>query len=186
MRVLLTLFLITTSLTISGQTFDTELIYSDSSGKNVIIQNSFPKGGINYTAPSGEKFVYAIFWTRITNEKDSPIDLKIDYSSDPFNLPYSLDNSVKLLLPPSNMTLEKEPLFNYGLTDLETYLNINFNKKSSLNKTINPKESFLFYVTALYNKGVEGNIRAGFILKDNKLFYRISGLEIACGEIEPI
>lgn len=186
MRLNLVLFLILNCSIATGQNFDTEFKYSDSSGKNIIIENSLPKGGIGYTAPSNENFVYAVFWTRITNETNTPIELKIDYPEDGFHLPNSIDNSVKLLLPTNRMTLEKVPLFNYGFTDIEVYLNKNYNKESSLSKTIPAKQSYLFYVTALYDKGVEGIIRAGFIMKNNQLFYKISGLEIPCGRIKPI
>lgn len=42
--------------------------YADSVGKRVMIQNSVPKGGITYVGADGKQYVYAIFWTRITNE----------------------------------------------------------------------------------------------------------------------
>lgn len=184
MRSLIVLLLLINCSIVVGQNFDTELKYPHNSRKNISIQNSFPKGGINYSAPSKENFVYAVFWTRITNETDTPIVLKIDYPADGFRLPNSTYNSVKLLLPSNRMTLEKEPLFNYGFTEIENYLDKNYNKKSRLNKTICPQESSLFYVIALYKKGVEGVIRAGFKIKDNQLVYKISGLEIPCGQLE--
>lgn len=184
MRVILVLFLILSSSIATGQNFDTEYKFPDSTGKNLVIQNSLPKGGIAYTSPSNEDFIYAVFWTRITNETDTSIELKIDFPADGFRLPNSIDNSVKLPLPASRMTIEKEAMFNYGFTEIENYLDKNYNKESSLNKTILPKESYLFYVTALYDKGVEGVIRAGFKMKNDQVFYKISGLEIPCGQIK--
>ena len=184
MRLILVLFLILNCSVAVGQNFDTEFKYPDEAGKNIIFQNSLPKGGIHYTAPSKESFIYAIFWTRLTNETDNPIELKIDFPADGFQLPNSFDNSVKLLLPANKMNLEKDSLFNYGFTDIEDYLNKNFNQKSSLTKIIQPQEKYLFYVVALYDKGVEGRIRSGFVMKENQIFYKISGIEIPCGLIK--
>lgn len=186
MRLLITTILLITCFTVKGQTFDTRNKYTNSSGKNIIIENSFPKGGLKYTTATGERFVYAIFWTRLKNETAVPLELTINFPADSFQLPFSVDNSVKLLLPPNIMSLEKEPLFNYGLTNLDHFLDNNHNKKSNLKRIINPDESYLFYVTTLYNNGINGNVRAGFILKNNQLFYKISGMEIPCGSIEPL
>ena len=50
--------------------------------------------------------------------------------------------------------------------------------------TIIAKEACLFYVVALYHRGVDGVIRAGLALKDRDLLYRITGKEdIPCGRI---
>jgi len=72
-------------------------------------------------------------------------------------------------------------LFNYGLMDLESFLDNNRHKSSSLNRTIDPKESSYFYVVKLNirpKSGWQGNgkTRAGFSVKEQNLFYRISTL----------
>src|SRR3954468_3428684 len=54
---------------------DTKYEYTDSDGKNLIIQNSFPKGE-GYTDPNGKEYFKTIFWTRIINETDNPLELK--------------------------------------------------------------------------------------------------------------
>lgn len=51
---------------------DTKYVYSDPSGHNLIIENSLPRGGLKYTDPLGEVYVYAVFWTRIINETNNP------------------------------------------------------------------------------------------------------------------
>jgi hypothetical protein len=56
----------------------TKYEYTDSIGKSLIIQNSFPKGGTKYTDPDGEVYNYVVFFTRIINEIDSPLELR-DY-----------------------------------------------------------------------------------------------------------
>jgi hypothetical protein len=171
--------------------------YTDSIGKHVIIQNSFPKGGTKYTDPNGEVYTYAVFFTRIINETDNPLELKINFPVDPYEHPDIPGQYFKIFFPPDTMVLDKEPLFNYGLTDLKSFLDNNRHKPSSLKRTINPKESGVFYVVNLnirLNRGWqgEGGTREGFSLKEQNLYYRIkndgsksksSGLEIHCGSI---
>jgi hypothetical protein len=97
------------------------------------------------------------------------------------------------------MTLDKIPLFNYGLTGLDSFLDKNIHKPSSLKRTINPKESIGFYVVklGLVSEGPRGAgdiLRTGLSLKGQDLFYRvsvyngtapssISEKEINCGSI---
>ena len=63
-----------------------------------------------------------------------------------------LVNTIKILLPSDTMTLDKEPLFDYGLTDLKSFLDNSIHKPSSLKRTINPKESSGFYVVILFDQ----------------------------------
>src|ERR1700712_1062172 len=65
----------------------TKYEYTDSIGKRLIIQNSFPRGGMKYTDPDGEVYVYAVFWTRIINETDNPLELKIHFPVDSYEVP---------------------------------------------------------------------------------------------------
>jgi hypothetical protein len=74
-------------------------------------------------------------------------------------------------------------LFNYGLTDLESFLDKTHNKSSSLKRTINPKESSAFYVVTLFNRGVDGALRTALSLKEQNLFYSVNDKEIHCGKI---
>jgi hypothetical protein len=166
-------------LTAIGQTsIDTESKYTRSDVKDVIIQNSFPKGGLRYTDQDGKVYVYAVFWTRIINETDNPFTLTIDFPADSLELTSSSGRYFKLFLPSDTMTIEKENLFNYGLPDN------GLQKASPLKRTIHPKESSAFYVVTLFNKGVDGTLRTGLILKGQNLFYRINDKEIHCGKID--
>ncbi len=165
-----------------GQKFHTEFKYDDSLNKGVTIQNSYPKGGQKYTDPIGRKYVYVIFWTCITNKSDSELELTIDFPNDSFTIPSSPDINFNLHLPMEEMTIEKETLSNYGL-DLKSFLDKSIYKPSELVKTISPNDSYLFYVVALSNKGVNGLIRAGFELQEQDLLYKINNYEIHCGRI---
>jgi len=173
----------------------TKYEYTDSIGKRLIIQNSVPRGGVKYTNPDGEVYNYAIFWTRIINETDNPLELKIHFPVDSYEVPSLPGKYYKILVPPDTMTLDKFPLFNYGLTDLESFLDNSIHKPSSLKRTINPKESSGFYVVMLcLVEGAHGTMRTGLSLKGQDLFYRIkndgsksntksSDKEINCGSI---
>ncbi|GGG60243.1 hypothetical protein [Hymenobacter glacieicola] len=180
---------------------DTWYEYADSTGKRVIIENSLPKGGLRYTAPDGREYVYAVFWTRIVNETAAPVHVSIAVPADSFNLadappppfkwsteapaalqqqPALPDNYFKLILPAEEMTLDKLPLFNYGLRDLKAVVDSQ-RQPSSLQRTVQPKATRFFYVIVLSKRGVEGVIRAGFRVKDDKLYYRVNGTDIYCG-----
>jgi len=154
--------------------FHTRYDYTDSIGNRLIIQNGFPRGGIKYTDPDGEVYGYAVFWTRIINETDNPLELKIDFL-DSYEVPSFPGKYFKILVLPDTMTRDKEDLFSYGLTNLESFLDSSIHKPSSLKRTINPKESSGFYVVKLSTTTEGGNIlRTGLSLKGQDLFYKVS------------
>ena len=154
---------------------DTEYIYVN--GK-LRIQNGFPKGGSKYTDPKGKVYGYAVFWTQIINETDNPLELKIDFLYS-YEVPSFPGKYFKILVPPDTVTIDKMDLFNYGLSDLESFLDNNIDKPSSLKRTINPKDSSGFYVVklSLSSEGPRGGgdiLRTGLSLKGQDLFYRVS------------
>ena len=172
---------------------DTKYEYTDSIGKRLIIQNSGPKGE-SYTDPNGKKYFKVIFWTRIINETDNPLELKIDFPADLYEVVGLPGKYYKVLVPPDTMTIDKEPLYNYGMTGLKSFLDNNIHKQpSSLKRNIKPQESSGFYVVfLLIDDGVDGAIRTGLSIKGQNLFYRISRYdkrslldekEINCGSI---
>ncbi len=162
----------------------TKYEYNDTFGKKLIIENSLPKGGLKYTSPNGKNYVYAIFWTRITNETANPFEFSMDFPAESIKLPSSTDNNFKIYLPADKMTLDKKPLFDYGFTSLESFLDRELYKSSSMQGTINPKDSKMFYVIILFDHGVDGVMRAGFSLKGENLHYIINDKEIQCGQTD--
>ena len=163
----------------------TKYEYTDSKGKNIVLQNSLPKGGIRYTDFKGNKYIYAVFWTRIINETDNSIELNIDFPIDSYEIPALPAKYYKTLIPSDTMTIEKRPLFNYGLTNLDPFFDKNINKTSSLKRTIKPNESTGFYVVILrlFGEDQYGVLRTEFSLKGQNLFYKIRDKEIKCGSI---
>ena len=163
----------------------TKYKYTDSKGENLIIENSFPKGGIRYTDPKGEQYVYAIFWTRIINETANSLEFKINFPVNSYEIPSLKGKYYKILIPSDTMTIEKIPLFNYGLSNLEPFLDGAIHKSSSLKRIINPKESSGFYIITLRLTGGDqyGILRNELSLKEQNLFYKIRDKEIQCGSI---
>lgn len=163
----------------------TKWLDSETASQGVIIQNSLPKGGGRYTDPTGKNFPYVIFWTRIINEAATPLKLIIKFSTDSFPVLPSPDSYLKVFLPPDTMTLDKVPLYDYGLTGLISFLDTDFNKPTMLQRTINPNEECLFYIGMLLYQA-SGTVRTGLVLKEQSLFYRINLLDsalIPCGQI---
>ena len=113
----------------------------------------------------------------------NPFELSIEVHADSFELPSSPDKYFKIFLPTVKMSIDNIPLFDYGLTDLNAILDHKLQKSSSMQRTINPEERSYFYVITLFNKGVEGTVRAGLSLKNDKLFYRVNDKEIHSGQV---
>ncbi len=197
MRLLIVILLFTTCLSAIGQGIDTEHKYTDSTSKGLIIQNSLPRGDLLYTDTAGKESGYVIFYNRIINETASPLELIINFPADSIPLPSSTNTYFNFFLsPPDTMTLDKEFSFDYGDEepfnhglDIKSYIDHNHNKPTMLQRTINPQDSYLFYVivTSTYRVDDVGrpefSARAGFSLEGQDLFYRMNPIEFKCGQI---
>ena len=150
--------------------------YSETTNNGITIQNSFPKGG-PYTGPTQKYFnhSYLVFFTRVINETDKPVELSLNFLADSIAIPNSPGTYMKLFLPPNKMTLEKQSLFSYGVTELQS-----FYEPTSFKKIIKSKEDCLFYVVAFFYQtkaelwnAYRGGNRAELVLKGKDLFYSI-------------
>lgn len=162
--------------------------YSETTSNGITIQNSFPKGGLyNGTVKEGFNHSYLVFFTRISNETGKPIEMKIDFSAHPINIPNSPNTYVKLFLPQDEMTLEKQDLFSYGITELKSQ-----DESTSFQKKVGHNEACLFYVVALFYQTHasaqhedKGGNRGEFFLEGKNLYYsmlpQIEALQ--CGTI---
>ena len=162
--------------------------YSETNNNGIIIQNSFPKGG-PYTGQTKKHFNYSylVFYSRVINQTEKAFELKINFPADSIGIPNSLDTFVKLFLPPDKMTLEKQNLFSYGVTEFES-----FDNATMFQKTLNPNEDCLFYVVAIFyqtkasaqNQQRGGN-RTELVLEGQQLFYKMLPQidSMHCGEI---
>lgn len=175
---------------------DTKYAYTDSVGASLIIQNGFPRGWTKYADRDGGVYSCIIFFTRLINETDNPLELKIDFPKDSYAVPSLPGKYYEMLVPPDTMTPDKESLFNYGLADLAPFLNKNIHKPSSLKRNLHPKESTGFYVVMLcLIEGARGVIRTGLSMNGQDLFYNVKidgsrsntrsiDKEIRCGTIK--
>ena len=162
----------------SNEKYDTKYEYTDAIGKRIIILNSLRKGE-PYTDPKGVSYGKVIFWTRLINETDNPLELKIDFPVDSFEVPGVPGKYYKLLVPPDTMTIDKEPLYDYGMKRLNSFLDHHIHKAYSLKRTVNPKESSGFYVVILFDHEVGGPFQTGLSIKGQNLVYRISRASMA-------
>lgn len=147
--------------------------YTDSYGKNIIIENGYPRGGVKYIDLDGKECSYAVFWTRINNETDNPLELNIDLPINSYKISNFPGKYFKVLIPTDTLTLDKIPLINQ--TTLKSFLDNNIYKSSSFKRTINPKKSNGFYFVMLISTlEATGMTRTELNLKEQKLFYKIS------------
>ncbi|WP_194975888.1 hypothetical protein [Aquiflexum lacus] len=171
----------------------TDTTYASPTGKGITIQNSFPKGGsiapdgMQYVNSSGKSYAFAVFWTRIINETNTPLELNINFPADSFAIFTPPDSYLKLFLPTDKLTYDKLSSYNYGLTGIKSFLDTNFDKATKLQITINSNEEHIFYVATLSYQA-SGTPRAALILKDQDLYYRMSispngSGTIPCGKI---
>ena len=127
-----------------------EYKYLDAFGKNIIIQNSFPKGGgqielgglLGYYDWQGNHYGHIVFWTRIINETDTSLELNISFPSNFGTLPDLLKPSFRFFLPPNKITMDLLHLYNYGLTGIKTHIDESFHQSAQLQKTILPNQRY--------------------------------------------
>ena len=164
----------------------TQETYSDSIGNSINVTNSFPKGGATYTNIGGHTYSYVIFWHRITNTSKVPLDLVLEFPPKPFTIFPSPNSHIRLFLPNENMTTEKIELFDYGLSNLKGFLDTSFYEPKRLEKTLNPNEDYLFYVSVLIYHA-QGSARASLVWQGSNMVYKIKinpdSAVIPCGQI---
>jgi hypothetical protein len=191
MKLFIPVFLLFVYLNANGQVgplrnwVDSEVKHKDSKGNSVMMTNSLPKGG-GVVYQNGKKYGYVVFWTRMSNQSATTIELKVKFPEVTFFK--SPDSYIKIVLPKETMKIEKEQLFDYGLTNFQSLLNDESNQLGILQKKIGPKEDYLFYVTVFIHIEGGGSARAKFELNDKELLYKISiGSDttlIPCGSLE--
>ena len=191
MKLIVSVFFLFVYLYTNGQVgptrnwVDSEVKLMDSKGNTAMVTNSLPKGG-GVVYQNGKKYGYVVFWTRMSNQSATPIELKLKFPDITFFKPP--ESYVKIVLPKESMNIEKEQLFDYGLTNLQSLINDESNQLSILKKKIGPKEDYFFYVTVFIHIDGSGSARAKFELNDKELFYKISmGSDttlIPCGSLK--
>ena len=156
--------------------FHTEADYTDSTGKGIIIQNGFPRGGGIIFTTNNAPYGHAIFWSRVVNKMDTPTEITINFSADSILISPSSNAHFKLLVPPDTMTFDNLTKFSYGLKNVKTFVENNFHQTSQIQRRINPNEDCIFYVVLLshLSPSDKGISRAGLFLKEQNLFYKLT------------
>jgi hypothetical protein len=190
MNIFPTCLLILFSLNLNGQSVQnknweySKVVYNSSAKNKTIITNSLPKGG-GIVSYKGKEYNYFIFWTNVRNEAPSPLDFKIKF---PTIICFkSKESYAKVAFTKSNMSLDKVQEFDYGLTGIPVLLNNESNQLKDLNNRISPFKYYLFY-SAIFIHKTKWPVRAEYIIKDKKLFYKItSGTDVVmvpCGSLD--
>jgi hypothetical protein len=161
-----------------------KVVYNSSAKNKIIITNSLPKGG-EIVSHKGEEYNYFIFWTNVRNEATSPLDIKIKF---PTSISFrSKGSHAKVVFTKSNMTIDKEQEFDYGLTGIPSLLNNESNHLMDMSNRISPFKNHIFYSAVFIHK-TKWPVRAEYILKDKKLFYRITAgtdvVMVPCGSLD--
>mgnify|MGYP000046704004 CR=1 FL=1 len=163
----------------------TEATYTDSTGKGIIIQNSYPKGGPINT-PAG-RYGHAVFWSRIMNKTDTTLELNLNFPADSIVVESATNTHFKLLVPPDTMTPDKVSTFGFGLEYIETFVAKNFYKPSQFQRAIKPNKDAMFYVILLSHLAPtdKGVIRTGLFLEGQDLFYKLEDLDSRSDKFVP-
>jgi len=161
-----------------------KVVYNSKIKNKIIITNSLPKGG-GIVSYNGKEYNYFIFWTNVRNEASSPLDLKINY---PTSISFkSKESQAKVVFTKSNMTLDKVQEFDYGLTGIPALLTNEAYQLRDLNIRISPFKNYLFY-NAIFIHKTKWPVRAEYIIKDKKLFYKITAgtdvVMVPCGSLD--
>lgn len=184
-----TFFLILLSVNLKGQSVHnrnweySKVVYTSSTKNSTVITNSLPRGG-GLVYHKGKEYNYFIFWANIRNESTSPLELQIKFPT--LNFFNSNKSHFIVAFTKAKMTFDKVQDFDYGLTDLPSLLNNESNQLKTVKNSILSKTEYLFYIPIFIHK-TKWPVRAEFILKDTKLFYKITAgtdtVMVPCGGI---
>lgn len=153
----------------------------------LLFQNSLPKGG-NYTSPAGETFGYGVFWTRIVNDTTVPVEIMLRFPADSFALATEAGAYFKIFLPPGTMHMDKEPAFNYGIKNIEYFLDTGLYEPTAKQAILAPGEAYIFYTGGIFHPPT-GPVRNGISIQGQTLLYGVSVAPltdttfIPCGEV---
>ncbi len=152
----------------------TENQYRTPTNQPITIQNGYPKGGLRYTAPDGEVYSYAVFWSRIINATDDALVLHIDLSAEAHPIINVPGAYFQILVPEDTMTLDRMDLPTYGLEGIPTWLDAHRLRPSAFERTIRPHEaSGLYFILLISVEEATGMTRTSLLLRGQDLVYQM-------------
>ena len=162
---------------------DTRYVYATANKDSLIIENSFPRGGLKYRDAFGDEYVFAAFWSQIRNNTGNPVEISLNAPGDPTPVPSSPGSNVYFVLPQEEMNSAKLSMMHFGLTNPDMMVQYDLGKPSSLQKVIPAGEARAFYMATFYREGIKGRGRAGLSIKNDAFYYRVNDAEIEFGSI---
>ena len=144
------LILLTIICSCSDNTNDSNNVPYSDKYSGVTIHTSGPRGG-GYTDSTGKIFGYRIFRTRVINDTIIPIELTIKFPIDSVVMLPKSHRHLRVFVIPDTLTpdTDKQYEYNYGVTELKSFLKLAFNKSTMLKVTIQPKQYNYIYLVVL-------------------------------------
>ncbi len=171
-----------TFATVVGQQFYSDYSYNNNFYQGITVQNSFPKGGLEYIAPSGKPYMYMVFFTVITNTSDQQLVLNLTMPTTAFSLPASPTIECNLYVPQEEMRLAMDGKFNYGL-DVHSFLDTAIGNPSQLVKNIPPNTSYSFYMVLVTDQRIVGVVRTEMEFENEQVVYTVNHQKVQIGTI---
>ncbi|MBK9285688.1 MAG: hypothetical protein IPM51_15420 [Sphingobacteriaceae bacterium] len=142
-----------------------------------------PRGGV-HVSKEGNSYSYRIFRLQLVNDSVKPMELNIELPEIAIPQNTFVLNSIHAFLIPQEYSPERIiDTFNFGVKNIEQFLETGLTKSTTVNKKIKPNENCVLYFGCL----VDGVARAYFnltesISKDNQS--NNSNLVINCMEFD--
>lgn len=160
----------------------TRFVYPDTGQQQWVIENSLPRGGFQVTDSYGQRWRYAIFWSRIYNGSTGDFTFSLDFGHDKRMIPAVPANYFRVVLPAVKMSITHSPQFNYGLSNIDSLIAQPRQQRTALRSVIPPGEAATFAVVVLLHRWVDGTVRAGLSLRGDELYYRVNEQVFAVGD----
>ena len=95
--------------------------------------------------------MFRIFRARVINDTIVPIELTINFHSDPVALLPKSNSYLRVFLLGDTLTIDKPDDYNFGVTGVESFLHTGLNKPTMLKITIKPKEEYVLHIGILFD-----------------------------------
>ncbi len=117
--------------------------YNKYSGIEIV--NSGPRGGV-YNSRF-KSYDYRLFRVQLRNDTASPFELNIKFPNKPTVLFPDTNQFVNVFLFPDDLTPDTvQDVYNFGIRNLESFLDSSLNKPIELMKLIKPNEVHIIYI----------------------------------------
>lgn len=114
--------------------------------RGIVLRTDGPRGGV-YVDPGGGTLGYWIYRVQVLNDSTVPVELTLDFPSDPITMLPHRDKHPNVFLFPEELTPDTaQNIFNFGIKGSEAFLTTRPNQPTLLRKTIQPGEDHFLYI----------------------------------------